>query len=81
MSRLPPTDGAGWKLLAVALVAGLYLGIAGYFVRHGMINFDEGFYAYVAREVMRGRVPYRDFAYTQTPLLPYLEGAAMSVTG
>jgi hypothetical protein len=68
-------------LLAVGLAAGLYLGLAGYFVQHGMLNFDEGFYAYVARDVMRGRVPYRDFAYTQTPVLPYLEGAAMSLTG
>ena len=75
------SDGLGRKLLAVVLVAGLYLGIASYFVRHGMINFDEGFYAYVARDAMRGRVPYRDFAYTQTPLLPYLQGAAMSITG
>ena len=81
MSHLTPTDGLARKLLAVVLVAGLYLGIAGYFVQHGMINFDEGFYAYVAREAMRGRVPYRDFAYTQTPVLPYLQGAAMSVTG
>jgi len=71
----------GRKLLAVGLVAGLYLGLAGCFVRHGMLNFDEGFYAYVAREAMRGRVPYRDFAYNQTPLLPYLQGAAMEVTG
>ena len=81
MSHLTPTDGLGRTLLAVGLVAGLYLGLAGYFVQHGMINFDEGFYAYDAREVMRGRVPYRDFAYNQTPLLPYLQGAAMQVTG
>ena len=81
MSHLLLSDGLARKLLAVGLVAGLYLGLAGYFVQHGMLNFDEGFYAYDAREVMRGRVPYRDFAYNQTPLLPYLQGAAMRVTG
>jgi hypothetical protein len=81
MSRFTLSDGVGRTLLAAVLAAALYLGIAGHFVRHGMINFDEGFYAYVARDVMRGRLPYRDFAYTQTPLLPYLQGAAMSVTG
>lgn len=36
----------------------------------GDLNQDEGWYLYAAREVSRGRLPYRDFAFTQGPLLP-----------
>lgn len=36
---------------------------------------DEGFYMLAARNVLDGRVPYRDFVYPQMPLLPYVYGA------
>lgn len=36
----------------------------------GDLNQDEGWYLYAAREVSRGRLPYRDFAFTQGPVLP-----------
>lgn len=40
----------------------------------GRANADEGWYLYASRLVIRGQLPYRDFAYTQTPLLPYVYG-------
>jgi hypothetical protein len=45
------------------------------------MNADEGYYAIAARNVMRGLVPYRDFAYTQMPILPYFNGALMRLLG
>jgi hypothetical protein len=37
----------------------------------GVVNLDEGWYAVSARLAARGAVPYRDFAFTQGPLLLY----------
>lgn len=48
---------------------------------HARPNADEGFYALVSSEVMQGKLLYRDIAYTQTPLLPYLQGVVLSVIG
>lgn len=71
--------GAYAAIAAAAVIA--YAVIASAYVSRGHANNDEGFYAYASREVMRGRIPYRDFGYTQTPVLPYVEGVLMSATG
>jgi hypothetical protein len=71
----------GAHYLVMALAVGAYFAIAAAYVDHGAPNNDEGFYAYASREVMRGRIPYRDFGYTQTPVLPYVQGAVMEVVG
>lgn len=42
---------------------------------------DEGWYAYAAERVVHGELPYRDFFFPQTPLLPYLYGAWFDVWG
>lgn len=61
---------AGALLLAFALLASaLAVSVE--------ISSDEGFYAQAARQVSRGQVPYRDFGYTQGPVVPYVNGAAM----
>ena len=44
------------------------------FVFLGRLNADEGWYLYASTLVFDNQLPYRDFAYTQTPLLPYLYG-------
>jgi len=36
----------------------------------GGLNQDEGWYLYAANLVAEGKLPYRDFFYTQGPLLP-----------
>lgn len=36
----------------------------------GELNQDEGWYLYAARLVREGDLPYRDFAFTQGPLMP-----------
>lgn len=53
---------------AIALAAAnLYL---------GDLNQDEGWYLYAARLVADGRVPYRDFAFTQGPFMAYVYALA-----
>lgn len=45
------------------------------------VNLDEGWYLGAAKLVYAGKALYRDFAYTQTPLLPYLYGLLQPVFG
>jgi hypothetical protein len=40
-------------------------------VNYGRVILDEGFYVYLAGLAARGHVPYRDFLFTQTPLVLY----------
>ena len=40
----------------------------------GNLNQDEGWYLYAARSVSGGAVPYRDFFFTQGPVMPYVYG-------
>ena len=68
--------------MALALVAaGIHLISACWHILHGGMNSDEGFYAIAARSVWQGDLPYRDFGYTQMPLLPYINGFLMQFTG
>ncbi len=36
----------------------------------GGLNQDEGWYLYAAKLVSEGKIPYRDFFYTQAPVMP-----------
>lgn len=47
----------------------------------GVLNFDEPWYLTASHLVATGQVPYRDFAFTQAPLLPYFYGAALGLVG
>jgi hypothetical protein len=66
-------SGSFWQLVTVGALA-LYLVLALVYVLAGRLNADEGWYLYAAQLVFEGDIPYRDFAYTQTPLLPYVYG-------
>ena len=57
-------------LLAFAAAAAL----AAVNVWFGPLNQDEGWYLLAAQNVSRGMTPYRDFLYTQGPVLPYAYG-------
>ncbi|MFN2350317.1 MAG: ArnT family glycosyltransferase [Kiritimatiellia bacterium] len=61
----------GW---IIALLAALTLMAANLIL--GDLNQDEGWYLYAARLVAEGKLPYRDFAYTQGPLLPLVYAPA-----
>lgn len=45
------------------------------------VNLDEGWYLGAAQRVYNGQFLYRDFAYTQTPLLPYVYGLVEPLWG
>lgn len=49
------------------------------FIFLGQANADEGWYLYASKLVYAGQYPYRDFAFTQTPLLPYIYGIAQNL--
>ena len=45
------------------------------------VDGDEGVYAYAARLVRHGHLPYRDFFYEQMPLLPFVYGSWTAISG
>jgi len=53
--------------------------LGAFFVVRGRLNADEGWYLYSSRLVYRGQLPFRDFSFTQMPLLPYLYGLVQLV--
>ena len=63
------------------LVVGLLVAQLAFWVVFRAVNLDEGWYLWAGQEVFRGRLLYRDFAFTQTPLLPYVYGAVQGVFG
>lgn len=70
-----------WQRGPFLLLAAVFAVAAATLVSRGKYNADEGFYVMVSKLVLEGRLPYRDFAYTQTPLFPYIQGVAMAVVG
>jgi len=60
-------------LSVLALGAFVVLGAAAVWM--GALNQDEGWYLYAAQMVADGHMPYRDFFYTQGPLLPLVYSA------
>lgn len=62
-----------WRLLLGAtLAAGFLFGLVN--VVWGPLNQDEGWYLLAAKNTAAGRMPYRDFFYTQGPFMPYVYG-------
>ena len=57
---------------AAALLAGATVVLYAFAVWFGNLNQDEGWYLYAAIRVAEGARPYRDFFFTQGPLLPYV---------
>ncbi len=68
-------------IILVIAAALIYVVLCYKLIHYGMLNADEGFYALAAQNVMEGKIPYRDFAYSQMPVLPYLNGMVMKITG
>jgi len=61
------------------LAAGAFAVLGAAAVWMGGLNQDEGWYLYAARMVSEGFLPYRDFAFTQGPLLPFVYSVLMPV--
>jgi hypothetical protein len=56
--------------LAVCAAIAMYV-FAAWF---GNLNQDEGWYLYAARMMSEGKRPYRDFFFTQGPVMPFVYG-------
>ena len=65
--------GRSWLwILLLAWTAAAALAAAN--VWFGPLNQDEGWYLLAAQNLSRGMMPYRDFLYTQGPVLPWVYG-------
>ena len=65
----------------LGLVALVYLAFALPVVFYGRLTADEGWYLLASVNIAEGERPYRDFLFTQTPLLPYVYGVLLSTVG
>lgn len=63
------------------LAVGLLVAQLAFWVIFRLVNLDEGWYLWAGQGVYQGRLLYRDFAYTQTPLLPYVYGLLQWIFG
>ena len=61
-------------LVAAVLAAGAVL--FAFFLFMAELNQDEGWYLHAARLVASSQLPYRDFAFTQSPLFPLVYSLA-----
>ena len=52
-----------------------------FFIFAAETGTDEGFYLVASKLVYQGKVLYRDFHYTQMPLLPYVYGVPQLIFG
>jgi hypothetical protein len=64
-----------------SLMALLFIALIHFTITNIGLNSDEGCYIMAAKKAISGKIPYRDFGYTQTPLLPYINGFLMRVFG
>jgi 4-amino-4-deoxy-L-arabinose transferase-like glycosyltransferase len=68
-------------ILGIATVVAIYATSAWWHVFHGALNPDEGFYAVATRAVAQGEMPYRDFGFTQPPLVLYANNLPLTAVG
>lgn len=61
-----------WGAMVASIVAMLVL--YGFALWFGNLNQDEGWYLYAARSCAEGSWPYRDFFFTQGPVMPVVYG-------
>ena len=80
-AQAPTKSSARTAWLVVALAAGLHVASAAWHVGFGGMNSDEGFYAVATRAVAQGEVPYRDFGFSQPPLVLYANCLPLSAVG
>jgi len=57
-------------IILLLVVVASWLVLSGLNLWMGELNQDEGWYLYAAKQMTEGLMPYRDFAFTQPPMLP-----------
>lgn len=71
---------SGWWV-ALTVVIAVYLVSACWHVQYGAFNTDEGFYAIATRAVAAGEMPYRDFGFSQPPVVLYANALPLRLIG
>ncbi|NKB22962.1 MAG: hypothetical protein GKR87_00900 [Kiritimatiellae bacterium] len=61
-----------WLIFLGLLTLGVGLLLNGANLYFGDLNQDEGWYLYAGKQVSNGKIPYRDFAFTQAPVMPFV---------
>ena len=77
-------DGQPFRTRTMRLLVPLFLAQVSFFAfvaLHRFIDADEGSYLLASRLVLLNKKPYLDFFYNQAPLLPYVYGAWLRLTG
>ncbi len=67
--------------IGLAPAVGTYIVLAVLTIYWGRFSCDEAFYVLAAANVYEGKVPYRDFLFTQMPLAPYVYGLSALAVG
>jgi 4-amino-4-deoxy-L-arabinose transferase-like glycosyltransferase len=83
-SAVPRHAALKWLLRPYLLYASAYTILTAellFMVFYRSVNLDEGWYLWASKLVYSGKLLYRDFTYTQSPLLPYVYGAVLQVIG
>jgi hypothetical protein len=76
----PTMKRATWvSITVIAIGLSILLGTANLYL--GSLNQDEGWYLYAAKQITEGRLLYRDFMFTQGPVLPYIYGIFFPLIG
>ncbi|MGB3974855.1 MAG: glycosyltransferase family 39 protein [bacterium] len=68
----------GWLLIACGALYGVMSLVI---VFYGRLHVDEGYYHLIASLTARGKLPYRDYFYVQTPLYPFIYGIFFQIFG
>ncbi|MFN8177467.1 MAG: hypothetical protein U0167_06055 [bacterium] len=63
----------------LAVLSLAFVALTAFYVFFRREMLDEGWYLLAGRLAWRGEVPIRDFAYFQSPLLPYLYGVSQRI--
>lgn len=78
-----PTASDGASRLSTICVLVLLVAAFGVAINHGVqvsrLNADEGFYLGAPLATLKGELPYRDYAYTQGPLLPMINAPLLAM--
>jgi hypothetical protein len=75
------TDQPKWLTTLTVLFLLLFVVLNAAYVFVGSLNEDEGWYLYAAKLVYEGQHLYKDFMYTQAPLMPYVYGLPQKLFG
>jgi len=67
--------------IIIFLIVIFFLIIGSFFMFFTNVSPEEGFYLRASQNVYNGKILYKDFVYTQAPVLPYIYGIPLLILG